>query len=139
MFFRGNQDFQKAVIILNQCSKEFTSGLSLNPVLKRGTVEIWVPPRLGWWKINFDATFANRKAAVAVVFRDGFELIVKDVSKTIMASSAMKPRLRLLSGLLLWRQVKNGRTSFFLLILLKLLRRSIRPKIRGASLLEIWC
>lgn len=60
---------------------EFTDGPK--PCLsqtKTNMAELWTLPKLGWWKENCDSAFRDGKAAVSMVVRDDFGLLVEATS-----------------------------------------------------------
>lgn len=87
LVFRGYPVFKEAMTLLNRSVEEFTSGLTFSSTFRQSSLERWSPPRLGWWKVHSDASFANGRA---VVIRDEFGFIVKAYSKLCMASSAFE-------------------------------------------------
>lgn len=51
--------------MLNFGVEEFSGGISYSSSFSDNSVARWCPPKLRWWKVNFDVVFANGRAAVA--------------------------------------------------------------------------
>lgn len=83
----------EAMTKLNRWAEEHTLSLRFTLTFKMGEDVKWIPPKLGWWKMNCDVAFANGKAAITDVIRDESELI-KALAQTVLASSAYKAKTK---------------------------------------------
>lgn len=82
----------ETINLLNNTLEEFSGGISYAISIIDLAVNQWSPPKLGWWKINYDVTFANGKAALAFMARDYFGLIIQVSAKCVVASSAFEAK-----------------------------------------------
>lgn len=83
----GEPSFMKTVAHFEYMVEEFLVAHSLGETEKE-PVEAWKPPPEGWLKVNTDAAFNGRKAAIAFTVRDELGKILKVASKLVTSESA---------------------------------------------------
>lgn len=94
-FFEGKWNTTSVANALENMVLNFTRGLKYNHSLPRiREAKTWMPPKLGWWKINYYDAFKTDKATAAVVIRDDSAILVEAHTDSYTCNSVFEAEAR---------------------------------------------